>query len=411
MRCNVWWAHPTPCHDWPLPAECQRHYGHTPFAIYILATYTGAMRIGLDISDLATGRADGTTRYTYELARRLPDIAGGHTWDYFSPAAPTTTFTLRNTPATIHTSPWPKYWTQFRLPRELYRVRPDVLLMPIQQLPYVRPSKLKTVAVIHDLAVHYYPQQFTYKDWALLHIFSAYAARHADHLIAVSQATADDVKKFYGRTRNVHVIHHGVDHDQYTAPTSDDLRDSWEKLREKYPRLNAPYILYVGQIQPRKNLGRLVEAFERIGHTDTDVSLVIAGGHGWLGGPINETIAKSPMRDRIHVLGSVPQSLLRALYWHADVFVLPSLYEGFGMPILEAMACGTPVVTADVSSMPEVAGDAAVLINPHDATSITEGVLQAREHQQKYRELGLARAKEFTWEATAKKTLGVLESV
>ncbi|MAF80827.1 hypothetical protein CL628_02325 [bacterium] len=116
------------------------------------------------------------------------------------------------------------------------------------------------------------------------------------------------------------------------------------------------------------------------------------------------------MRDRIHVLGSVPQSLLRALYWHADVFVLPSLYEGFGMPILEAMACGTPVVTGKVSSMPEVAGDAAVLIDPHDATSITEGVLQAREQQQKYRELGLARAKQFTWEATAKQTLNVLES-
>jgi len=280
--------------------------------------------------------------------------------------------------------------------------------MPIQQLPYVRPGHIKTVAVIHDLAIHYYPQQFTYKDWILLHVFSAYAVRHADHLIAVSQSTADDISKYYGRTKNVHVVHHGVDHDQYSAPSSEDLSESWDELSSAYPDLRAPYVLYVGQIQPRKNIGRLVEAFERVGHADPSVSLIIAGGHGWMNGPIIDTIEKSPMRKRIHMLGSVSQSLLRALYWHADAYTLPSLYEGFGMPILEAMASGTPVVTSNVSSMPEVSGGAAVLVDPHDASSIAEGIMRARENQAHYRELGLAQAKKFTWQRTATETLKVL---
>lgn len=347
------------------------------------------MRIGFDASDLCTNRADGTTRYTEELVRRLPKLGGTHEWHFFGPGA---------TPPVAsgfwHGSPWPKYWTQSRFPMELYRYRPDVLFMPIQQLPYIRPGKMKTVVVVHDLAFHLYPEHFTYKDWLLQHVFTAYAARKADQIICVSQATADDVAKFYGRTENVSVIHHGVDHEKFKpAPT----------------QTKEPYILFVGQIQPRKNIIRLVEAFEILAENDNNLQLVIAGGHGWLQGPILERIRLSKYSSRIIQKGAVSADELVELYQNAEVFVLPSLYEGFGMPILEAMASGCPVVTSNVSSMPEVAGNAAVLVDPMSVESIAAGIAEARRRETELREKGLAWAKEFSWEQCARGTLTVLQ--
>ena len=193
------------------------------------------MKIALDVSDLCTDRADGTTRFTVELAKRLPALNEKHDWLYLAPCDVAARVAGRRSTSlpgqgkfTSLASPWPKYWTQTRLPYDLYRYRPEVLFMPIQQLPYLRPGKMKTVAVIHDLAVHLYPDQFRYKDWLLLHIFSAQAVRAADQIIAVSQATADDIARYYGRDDNVHVIHHGVDHQQFYVPDKTERGKSFK---------------------------------------------------------------------------------------------------------------------------------------------------------------------------------------
>lgn len=368
------------------------------------------MKIAVDISDLSTGRADGTTRYTYELARRLPQLAPTDTWQFLAPSAPIAPYVLAPDSHQLRLSPWPKYWTQSRLPFELYRDRSDVLFMPIQQLPYLRPRRLKTVAVIHDLAVHKYPTQFTYKDWLLLHVFSAYVARTADEIIAVSQATATDIATYYGRTANVHVVHHGVDHAHFTPPHDEAARQtSWHTLQRAYPRLRQPYLFYVGQLQPRKNLSRLIEAFELRGQQEPELSLVIAGSHGWLNEPIRERARSSRFSDRIHLIGRVPDDILPALYWHADVFVLPSLYEGFGLPVLEAMAAGCPVVTSNTSSLPEIVGGAGVLIDPLDVTSIAHGIEQAQANREQLQLQGIARAQTFSWDTTAAQTLAIIK--
>jgi len=173
----------------------------------------------------------------------------------------------------------------------------------------------------------------------------------------------------------------------------------------------APFILFVGQLQPRKNLGRLVEAFEQVADAQSDQHLVIAGGHGWLKQTILQRIEESPKRSRIHLIGRVPDDLLPALYWGADVFVLPSLYEGFGMPALEAMASGCPVVTSNVSSLPEVSGGAAVLVDPYRAEDIVRGIREARALRAELRERGIRRAAQFDWDKTAEKTLRVIEDV
>ena len=357
------------------------------------------MKIGFDTSDLCTGREDGTTRYTAELAKRLPEL-GEEKWEFFAPFD-----FAQGKPLPINVkkilSPWPRYWTQSRLPFDLYRYPVDVMFMPIQQLPFFRPGSMKTVAVVHDLAFHVYPEQFTYKDWMLQHIFTAYACREADAIIAVSQATAADIAKFYGRTEGVYVVHHGVDHLKFNGK---------KEVREKGER---PYILYVGQIQPRKNIIRLVQAFVRLKERAefSKMRLKIAGGHGWLNSPIYRYIDQTPTREAIDVLGAVSEDMLVELYQNAEVFVLPSLYEGFGMPIVEAMAAGCPVVTSNVSCMPEIAGGAAVLVDPKSVEDIANGILDALERREELTEAGLQRAAGFSWDRTARETIVIIENL
>jgi glycosyltransferase involved in cell wall biosynthesis len=364
------------------------------------------MKIGFDVSDLATNRADGTTRYTRELVKRLPGLAPNDTWQLYSPRD-FTDGEAGNVTKII--SPWPKYWTQSRFAWDVLQHKPDVLFMPIQQLPILRSKNMKTVAVIHDLAFHMFPQQTGYKDWLLLHAFTAQVAREADKIIAVSQATADDIAHYYGRTKDVTVVHHGVDHAKFRVLSDAEMQVGWQKLVATYPTSRPNYILYVGQIQPRKNLVRLIEAFELLRAERPDMQLVIAGGHGWKQQAILEKIKQSSAKEGILLTGAVPDELLPALYTHAGVFALVSLYEGFGMPILEAMACGVPVVTSNASCMPEIAGGAAVLVDPNSSEAIAAGIKAAMGNVV-LGQKGVERAAQFTWEKTAQQTLSVLKS-
>ncbi len=390
------------------------------------------MKIAFDASDLCTGRADGTTRYTAELAKRLPKMAADHEWVLHGPCAcPITTDS-----AQWHPSPFFTGWTQLRFPFALFRDKPELLFMPIQQLPIFRPRTMKTVAVIHDLAFHEYPDQFRYKDWLLLHTFSAQVAREADAIIAVSQATKDDIKKYYGRTENVHVVHHGIDHNRFRLFSDSEKKEGLEKLQEKYPEIKTPYILFVGQIQPRKNIIRLVEAFEqltasavipdligdpssksrtnvdsRLRGNDNGLQLVIAGGHGWNNKDIYDRVKASPIRKDIILTGAVPDELLPTLYANAEVFVLPSLQEGFGIPLIEAAACGVPLVTSNRSSMKEIAKGSGILINPEDTNSLASGIQEAIRNKSELSDKSIALAQKFSWDITAQKTLQILKGV
>jgi len=368
-------------------------------------------KIGVDISDLHAGRADGTTRFTYEIAKRLPGLASHTEWHYFSSGPISAQYRLPAANFQLHISKWPRFWTQLRFPLELYRYTPDILFMPIQQLPVIRPRHVKTVCVVHDLAWQEYGEYFTAKDWLLQHAFTAAAARQADALIAVSQATADDIARYYGRTQNVHVVHHGVDHERFMPPSDEEKARSWAALQRWQPQLQKPYILYVGQIQPRKNLERLIGAFEIMARENPTRQLVLAGSHGWLNKPIYERAATSSAASHILMPGRVPEELLPALYQHTEVFVMPSLYEGFGLPVLEAMAAGAPVVTSAVSSLPEVAGGAAVLVDPASVTSIADGITEARARRAELQQLGRRHAAEFTWDRTAQQIASILTEV
>lgn len=371
------------------------------------------MNIAFDASDLCTGRADGTTRYTAELAKRLPELAIDVLWDFYGPCACPSTLPDGGLRANAKNSRWQAskffgVWTQTRFSYELLRNKPDVLFMPIQQLPIFRSRRMKTVAVIHDLAFHEFPEQFRYKDWLLLHIFSAQVAREADAIIAVSHATKDDIAKYYGRTKNVHVVHHGVDHEKFRVLSDAEKQEGLKKLQQKYPSIQNSYLLFVGQIQPRKNIERLVEAFEKMGEK---LQLVIAGGYGWNNEEIYKRIEESSQRDCIIVTGPVSDDLLPALYANAQAFVMPSLQEGFGIPLVEAAACGVPVVTSNHSSMKEIMGDAGVFVDPNDTVSITSGIQKALHHHDELSRKSVVRAQRFSWDKAAQETLRILKEV
>ncbi len=176
-------------------------------------------------------------------------------------------------------------------------------------------------------------------------------------------------------------------------------------MRTKYGIDETPYIFSIGTVQPRKNYGRLIQALARIRASGFDIQLVIAGGRGWLEDSIYDTIHQEKMQDHVHFIGFVDEDDLPSLYHGALCLAFPSLYEGFGLPILESMACGTPVITSNISSLPEVAGDAATIINPYDVEELAHSIGQLIQNQNLRETLikrGYERAGEFTWENSAR---------
>jgi len=205
----------------------------------------------------------------------------------------------------------------------------------------------------------------------------------------------------------IRVVHHGVDTSLQRVENVAQLRD----VRRRYG-LPERYFLYVGTLQPRKNLQRLIQAHRRLRESDADApSLVLAGQTGWLADPIMREARQGISADSVILTGYVDRADLASLLSASVAFVYPSLYEGFGMPVLEAMSCGTPVLTSNVSSLPEVAGDSAMLVDPGNVDSICEGLRQLANDsalREDLRRRGLERVCEFSWDRAARETLAVL---
>jgi glycosyltransferase involved in cell wall biosynthesis len=297
----------------------------------------------------------------------------------------------------------PRLWTHLGLSAAMLRDRPAALFVPAHVIPAMHPRV--SVVTIHDLGYLSEPQAHPPRARRMLDWTTRWNARAARAIIAVSGQTRDDLLRHYDTPpAKVHVVHSGLDHARFRVlePAAVDAALAAAGVRR-------PYVLFLSTVQPRKNVARLIEAFE--GLADDTLQLVIVGRDGWLSAPIGQRIAQSPARGRILRLGHVPDALVPALYNGAAVFALPSLYEGFGMGVLEAMACGCPVVTSDRSSLPEVAGEAALLIDPTDTRALRGALERALDPMQRLAlaEMGLRRAAEFTWERTARATLAVIE--
>ncbi|GAB4171429.1 MAG: glycosyltransferase family 1 protein [Roseiflexaceae bacterium] len=297
-------------------------------------------------------------------------------------------------------------WEQFLAPALLRLVGADLYHGVLNVMPLASP--VPSVVTIHDLSPFLFPQTFrrvnrVYTRWAI-----RVACRNAAHLIAVSEFTKQEIIRWmHVPAERITVTHNGVQERFFPRPAAELA--AFRKAKQLPDR----FILFVGTLEPRKNLPTLLEAYARIA-ADADLPLIIAGGKGWLYDPIFAKVEALGLSDRVIFPGFLDDDELPLWYQAATVFVLPSLYEGFGIPLLEAMACGTPVVASNRSSLPEVIGDAGVSADPTDPDVLGAALLQVlrdRELQADLRARGLERAKQFTWTNMAKRTLSVYQSV
>lgn len=367
--------------------------------------------IAIDISRLAVAKRTGTEHYTYELLgaiarqdrRSQYTLYCNQTPESLPPLGPN--FALRRIP-------FPRLWTHVRLSTEFVARTPDVLFIPAHVLPLGAPLRrdIRTVVTIHDLGYMHFPSAHTRSQQLYLRLSTIWSARIATQLIAISDATRYDLVRFTGVSpHKVTTIHHGVSA-QFCATEDGATIDA---VRQRYG-IDSDYFLYLGTIQPRKNLLRLIDAFANMPLSDTPpLRLVIAGKPGWLTQAIEQRAADLGITDRVYFVGYIADADRTPLLKGAIGFVFPSLYEGFGMPILEAMQCGTPVITSTTSALPEIAGDAAILVNPTNTNAITMAMTRLAKDAQlreAMRHRGFVRASHFTWDRCAEQTLRVLGS-
>jgi len=295
-------------------------------------------------------------------------------------------------------------WNHLRLPMHLLRRRVDLLHSPFYTLPAFCPCP--AVVTIHDITFDLHPEWFTAKARLAFSGFAAGSARKARHVLTVSERSRQDIITRY-RVAPSRVTAVPLAPDPEFVPIDDPGRLA--AVCHKYD-LGEEYVLHVGSITPRRNIGRLLDAFGSVRARAPHLRLALVGRVEPPSGPLQPEIEARGLAGSVRAIGYVDQADLPALYAGAAVLAYPSLYEGFGLPVLEAMACGVPVLTASTSCFPEVAGDAALLVDPMDTEAIAAGLwslLSEMPVRERLIAKGLARAAAFTWDRTARETLSV----
>ncbi len=357
-------------------------------ALDYTAAYEQGAGIGRYVREIVGALARQPADYEYRL------FVSGVTPDKPLPPRPAPHFTWK--PTRLSPLWMARIWQRARipLPAEYFTGRIDLFHATDFVLPPVLARSLLTV---HDLSFVRVPEAAPPLLKAYLDVVVPRSVHRADHILADSQATKDDLIDLYGTPEaKITVLLSGVD--ARFKPTRDDT------IRQKYGIPARPYIFSVGTVQPRKNYARLIHALAALRGRGTDIGLVIAGGKGWLEDPIYAAIQDAGVGEYVHFTGFADDADLPALYSEALITALPSLYEGFGFPVIESMACGTPVLTSNVSSLPEVAGDAGITVNPKALDELVEGLQRLIDDEPLRDTLirrGLERAKRFTWERTA----------
>ncbi len=375
------------------------------------------MRIGIDYT-AAAWQGAGIGRYARELVRAAVAMGGPFRYTLFYaagglPAHSPYVQDLRRLCAEyphVRARPIPLsprlltiLWQRLRLPlyAEAFTGPLDLLHAPDFVLP---PCRARTIVTVHDLTFMILPDCFEPTLHRYLSRVVPRSLRRADMILAVSQSTRDDLVRLLPiAPARVVVIPHGVN-PRFRPLPSHQIEPARRRLG-----LPSSFVLFVGTLEPRKNLVRLLEAYHTLRQSERGGAavphLVIAGRKGWLYEEIFATVDRLELHDRVVFAGFLDDAALPTVYNLARAFVYPSRYEGFGLPVIEAMACGTPVVTSAVSSLPDVVGDAGVLVDPDDAGAIAAGIPTALQRAEWLGEAGPRRARRFVWEQSARALL------
>ncbi len=355
------------------------------------------MRIAIDASRCTVPRPTGTEHYALQLIRHLiranDQRPHPHQLTLYFRDAPAPDLFPASPHVQMRVIPFRRLWTHLRFAAALWQDRPDWTFVPAHTLPFAFPGR--AMLTVHDLGYIWFPQAHRTAQRLYLDLTTRYSARRAHLVLADSAATRDDlIRVYHTPAEKIHVIYPGVE-----PPPLHPV-----DLHAVYG-IPARYFLFIGTLQPRKNVARLVQAHQRYcQQTGDDAALVLAGGKGWL---YDERWVENA--EGVIITGYIDEQHKGALLAGALALVMPSLYEGFGFPVLEAMHCGAPVIASRTSSLPELVGEAGLLVNPLDVEDIARAMQQIIEPATRQRLIaaGHNQAQRFTWAASAQQVMAL----
>ena len=384
------------------------------------------MKIAIDISPFATPKRTGISNFTFNFCKNLPKIDKENEYILFTNSygyfrslkeniesigigkSPNISTQISRVPRTFLELMW-KY---IHIPSVEYLMHEKIDIFHITGVinPPLRSAKL--IATIYDLISLKFPNFFEKKLIKHFNYYFKSVIPKSDVIITISNSTKEDILEYFNIPENkVEVVVPGFDNELYRQIQDKNMID---KVKAKYG-IDKKYILFVGTLEPRKNLVKLIKAFSILPeYLKSDYLLVICGRKGWFFEEIFETVKELKLEEKVVFTGYIPDEDIPLLMNGAEIFVYPSLYEGFGLPPLEAMACGTPVISSKVSSLPEVIGDAGILINPNDVEELSNAILRVlinNELRAQLSEKGLKQASKFSWKRTTSKIVEVYNKV
>lgn len=384
------------------------------------------MKIWIDGYEANVAQRLGSSQVAFEIIRSLEKIDKRNDYTILLPRLPLADMPKEREGFRYKILKPKRFWTRIALPFALYlsKRKPDLIFSPTHYIP--RFSPVKRICLIFDLSFLHFPRLFKKRDLWQLTNWTKFSIKNADRIITISNSTKKDMISNYKINKKmITVAYPGYDREKFNLPAgrqevqnsrlpSGQAKFKIEEIKRKY-NIEDPYIIYIGTIQPRKNLVRLIEAVSRI----EGLNLVIAGKtsglgrEGWMYKESLEAPKRFDIEDRVIFTGFIPTEELPALLSGSIAFIQPSLFEGFGIPVIEAMACATPVLASNVSSIPEVVGKAGLLFNPLSVDQIEQAirtVMTDKKIRDKYVKLGLQQSKNFSWDKMARTVLKVFES-
>ncbi len=373
------------------------------------------MRIGINALYLLPGRVGGSEIYVRNLVRALPQVSPGDRFVIFANRESAGVFEeispdveVVNCAFNAASRPARILWEQFVLPFQVRKHAIDILLSAGMTAPFICPAP--SFVMIYDLQHVNLPQNFTRLQLLFLKTIIYMSARTARGVLTLSEKSKSDIVRHYSIARErVFVTHLASDANSFHTQSAADI----SAVRKKY-KLPARFILYIASSLPHKNYPRLLEAFKLVKAKDAGIKLVLIGARESGHGEISSRIDELGIKGDVIFSGWLPFEDIPLIYAASELFAFPSLHEGFGIPVLEAMASGVPVVCSAISPLTEVAGDAALLVDPLDPASMASGILSVlgdKTLRERLVRRGISRAREFSWEKTAKATIDAVKGV